>query len=83
MVIRIKRYGYTNLYRAMTEDGEVYAVIGQVKELKQFNLVRTEGIEPEGTNEKWLVLKAMGEDISEFETLEEAKESIKRGAKAR
>ena len=80
--IRFKRYRNTGLIRAFRGLGEeeVYAIIGKVSELKRLDLVTTEGPEPEGVDERWLVLRDYGSDIAEYETLEAAKAAVRREA---
>lgn len=61
----------TEIRKAKLEDGTVYAIIGQVKELLEKEIIFPDNTY--GNEEKWLGIEEKGNIIREFETLEEAK----------
>lgn len=61
----------TEIRKAKTEDEKVYAIIGQVKELLEKEIIFPDNTY--GNEEKWLGIEKKGEIIREFNTLEEAK----------
>lgn len=75
-----KRKNGANIYRAIGVDGEgikhnVVAIIGQVKDLYEADLIFEDNVE--GNEDKWLVLMK-DEGISEYDSLDEAKEAVRR-----
>ena len=73
--MKITRIKETGIRRAKTENNEVFAIIGQVKELLEKEIIFDDNTK-ENEN-KWLGIEEKGEVIREFETLEEAKEYYK------
>lgn len=61
----------TEIRKAKLEDGTVYAIIGQVKELLEKEIIFPDNTY--GNEEKWLGIEKQGEIFREFNTLEEAK----------
>lgn len=61
----------TEIRRVKTENGNVYAIIGQVKELIEKEIIYNDNTL--GNEKKWLGIEENGNIIREFETLEEAK----------
>lgn len=61
----------TEIRRVKTENGNVYAIIGKVKELLEKEIIFPDNTY--GNEEKWLGIEEKGNIIREFETLEEAK----------
>lgn len=73
--MKITRIKETGIRRAKTEKNEVFAIIGQVKELLEKEIIFNDNTKR--NEEKWLGIEKGGEVIREFETLEEAKEYYK------
>lgn len=61
----------TEIRKAKLENGTVYAIIGQVKELLEKEIIFPNNTY--GNEEKWLGIEKQGEIFREFNTLEEAK----------
>ena len=73
--MKITRIKETGIRKAKTEENEVFAIIGQVKELLEKEIIFDDNTK--GNENKWLGIEEKGEVIREFETLEEAKEYYK------
>ena len=73
--MKITRVKETEIRKAKTEDNKVFAIIGQVKELLEKEIIFDDNTK--GNEEKWLGIEERGKIIREFETLEEAKEYYK------
>lgn len=61
----------TEIRKAKFDDGTVYAVIGQVKELLEKEIIFPDNTS--GNEEKWLGIEKNGDVFREFNTLEDAK----------
>lgn len=61
----------TEIRKAKFDDGTVYAIIGQVKELLANDIIFIDNTS--GNEEKWLGIEKNGDIIKEFNTLEVAK----------
>ena len=61
----------TEIRKAKRDDGTVYAVIGQVKELVEKEIIFFDNTS--GNEEIWLGIEKNGDTIKEFTTLEDAK----------
>ena len=73
--MKITKIKETGIRKAKTEENEVFAIIGQVKELLEKEIIFDENTK--GNENKWLGIEKGGEVIREFETLEEPKEYYK------
>ena len=73
--MKITRIKETGIRKAKTEENEVFAIIGQVKEMIEREIIFEDNTK--GNEEKWIGIEEKGEVIREFETLEEAKEYYK------
>ena len=73
--MKITRIKETEIRKAKTEDNKVFAIIGQVKELMEKEIIFDDNTK--GNENKWLGIEKGGEVIREFETLKEAKEYYK------
>lgn len=70
--MRITRVKGTDIRKVYKDQNSVYAVIGRVDDLVKRNLIFKDNTE--GNEEKWLGIEDLGNKITEFETLEEAKD---------
>lgn len=61
----------TEIRKAKFDDGTVYAIIGQVKELLEKEILFSDNTS--GNEEKWLGIEKDGDVFREFNTLEDAK----------
>lgn len=61
----------TEIRKVKFDDGTVYAVIGQVKELLEKEIIFPDNTS--GNEEKWLGIEKDGDVFREFDTLEDAK----------
>lgn len=61
----------TEIRKAKFDDGTVYAIIGQVKELLEKEIIFPDNTS--GNEEKWLGIEKNGDIFKEFNTLEDAK----------
>lgn len=61
----------TEIRRVKLDNGIVYAIIGQVKELLDKEIIFSDNTS--GNEKKWLGLEENGDIIKEFNTLEDAK----------
>ena len=62
----------TGIRKAKLDDGTVYAVIGQVKELVERGVIYPDNTI--GNEDKWLGIEDNGDVVREFNTLDEAKD---------
>ena len=62
----------TGIRKAKLDDGTVYAIIGQVRELLANGVIYLDNII--GKENKWLGIEKNGDVIREFNTLDEAKD---------
>lgn len=62
----------TGIRKAKLDDGTVYAVIGQVKELVERDIIYPDNTI--GNEDKWLGIENNGDVVREFNTLAEAKD---------
>lgn len=69
--MRITRVKGTDIRKVYKDQNSVYAIIGRVDDLVKRNLIFKDNTE--GNEEKWLGIEDLGNKITEFETLEEAK----------
>lgn len=58
--------------RRVWKDANVYAIIGRVGDLAERNIIFDDNVK--GNENKWLGIEDSGNKITEFETLEEAKD---------
>ena len=58
--------------RRVWKDANVYAIIGRVGDLAERNIIFDDNVK--GNENKWLGIEDSGNKITEFETLEKAKE---------
>lgn len=70
--MRITRVKGTDIRKVYKDQNSVYAVVGRVNDLVKRNLIFNDNTE--GNEEKWLGIEDLGNKITEFETLEEAKD---------
>lgn len=61
----------TEIRKVKFDDGTVYAIIGQVKELLEKEIIFHDNTF--GNEEKWLGIEKCGDVIREFNTLEDVK----------
>ena len=61
----------TEIRKAKLDDRTVYAIIGQVKELLEKEIIFPDNTS--GNEEKWLGIEKNGDVFREFNTLEDAK----------
>ena len=61
----------TEIRKAKRDDGTVYAIIGQIKELVEKEIIFSDNTS--GYEEIWLGIEKNGDIIKEFATLEDAK----------
>ena len=69
--MKITKIKDTEIRRAKREDGTVYAIIGEVKELLENDIIFSDNTA--GNESKWLGIEESGEYIREFNSLDEAK----------
>lgn len=69
--MKITKVSGTEIRRVKLDNGSVYAIIGQVKELLEKQIIFPDNTS--GNLEKWLGIEKNGEIFKEFNTLEEAK----------
>ena len=62
----------TGIRKAKLDDGTVYAIIGQVRELLANGAIYVDNII--GNEDKWLGIENNGDVVREFNTLDEAKD---------
>ena len=62
----------TGIRKAKLDDGTVYAVIGQVSELLENDIIYVDNTI--GNEDKWLGIENNGDVVREFNTLAEAKD---------
>ena len=62
----------TGIRKATLDDGTVYAIIGQARELIANDIIYVDNTI--GNEDKWLGIEKNGEVIREFNTLDEAKD---------
>ena len=61
----------TEICKAKLDDGTIYAIIGQVKELLEKEIIFPDNTS--GNEEKWLGIENNGDNFKEFNTLQDAK----------
>ena len=69
--MKITKVSGTEIRKVKLDNGAVYAIIGQVKELLEKQIIFPDNTS--GNLEKWLGIEKNGEIFKEFNTLEEAK----------
>ena len=69
--MKITKIKDTEIRRAKNDDGTVYAIIGEVKELLEKEIIFSDNTAGDGN--KWLGIEESGELIREFNSLDEAK----------
>ena len=69
--MKIKKIKDTESRRAKRDDGTVYAIIGEVKELLEKEIIFSDNTV--GNENKWLGIEESGELIREFNSLDDAK----------
>ena len=62
----------TGIHKAKLDDGTVYAIIGQVRELLVNGVIYADNTI--GNEDKWLGIENNGDVVREFNTLDEAKD---------
>ena len=62
----------TGIRKAKLDDGTVYAVIGQVRELLANDIIYVDNTT--GNEDKWLGIEDNGDVVREFNSLDEAKD---------
>ena len=62
----------TGIRKAKLDDGTVYAIIGQVRELLANGVIYVDNII--GNEDKWLGIENNGDIVREFNSLDEAKD---------
>ena len=62
----------TGIRKAKLDDGTLYAIIGQVRELLANDIIYVDNTS--GNDDKWLGIEDSGNVVREFNTLEEAKD---------
>ena len=67
----------TGIRKAKLDDGTVYAIIGQVRELLVNGVIYVDNTT--GNEDKWLGIEANGDVVREFNSLEEAKDYYRIG----
>ena len=73
--MKITKILNTEIRRIKKDDGTIYAIIGQVKELLEKEVIFDDNTA--GNEEKWLGIEEKGNVIKEFNNLEEAKNYYK------
>ena len=69
--MKITKIKDTEIRRVKNDDGAVYAIIGEVKELLEKEIIFSDNTV--GNENKWLGIEDSGELIREFNSLDEAK----------
>lgn len=69
--MKITKIKDTEIRRIKNDDGKVYAIIGEVKELLEKEIIFSDNTA--GNKNKWLGIEESGELIREFNSLDEAK----------
>lgn len=69
--MKITKIKDTEIRRVKNDDGTVYAIIGEVKELLEKEIIFSDNTA--GNENKWLGIEESGELIREFNSLDEAK----------
>lgn len=67
----------TGIRKAKLDDGTVYAIIGQVRELLANGVIYVDNTI--GNEDKWLGIEDNGDVVREFNTLDEAKDYYNKG----
>ena len=67
----------TGIRKAKLDDGTVYAIIGQVRELLANGVIYADNII--GNEDKWLGIEDNGDVVREFNSLDEAKDYYLKG----
>ena len=70
--MKITKVKGTEIRRAWKDEHTIFAIIGKVNELFLKGIIFSENVQ--GNEEKWLGIEDFGNKITEFATLEEAKE---------
>ena len=70
--MKITKIKNTEIRRVKNDDGTVYAIIGEVKELLENDIIFSDNTD--GNENKWLGIEKSGEYIREFNNLDEAKD---------
>lgn len=69
--MKITKIKNTEIRRAKRDDGTIYAIIGEVKELLENDIIFSDNTD--GNENKWLGIEKSGELIREFNSLDDAK----------
>ena len=69
--MKITKIKDTEIRRVKNDDGTVYAIIGEVKELLEKEIIFSDNTA--GNENKWLGIEESGELIREFNSLDEVK----------
>ena len=69
--MKITKIKDTEIRRVKREDGTIYAIIGEVKELLENDIIFSDNTD--GNKNKWLGIEKSGEFIREFNNLDDAK----------
>ena len=69
--MKITKITGTEIRRAKNDDGTVYAIIGEVKELLEKEIIFPDNTN--GNENKWVGIEKSGEFIREFNSLDDAK----------
>lgn len=69
--MKVTKVSGTEIRKVKLDNGAVYAIIGQVKELLEKQIIFSDNTS--GNLEKWLGIEKNGDIFKEFNTLEEAK----------
>lgn len=69
--MKITRIKDTGIRRVKHDDGTIYAIIGEVKELLEKDIIFSDNTD--GNENKWLGIEKSGELIQEFNSLDDAK----------
>ena len=69
--MKITKIKDTEIRRVKNDDGTVYAIIGEVKELLEKEIIFSDNTV--GNENKWLGIEDSGELIREFNSLDDAK----------
>lgn len=69
--MKITKIKDTEIRRVKYDDGTVYAIIGEVKELLEKEIIFSDNTV--GNGNKWLGIEESGELIREFNSLDDAK----------
>ena len=69
--MKITKIKNTEIRRVKREDGTIYAIIGEVKELLENDIIFSDNTD--SNENKWIGIEESGELIREFNSLDDAK----------